>query len=182
MNILCSIVLALHVIQPNVVHANSKASLENKRLLLNDPDVTYSRLSNVEKSIQDMIGLTQQLQKQNSNMQTTIAHLEATLVKETSKRLDLQTELTKETHKTSGMQLTISQLQTELSQEKVKVSLALSHGRYLQQFVFYFYVFFVFYIGFWNTPTFTESVHKKYQIYIHWLDFLCYRWEGTKSL
>ncbi|CAG2231654.1 unnamed protein product [Mytilus edulis] len=129
MNILCSIVLALHVIQPNVVHANSKASLENKRLLLNDPDVTYSRLSNVEKSIQDMIGLTQQLQKQNSNMQTTIAHLEATLVKETSKRLDLQTELTKETHKTSGMQLTISQLQTELSQEKVKVSLALSHGR-----------------------------------------------------
>lgn len=115
MNILCSIVLALHVIQSDVVYANNKVSLETKRLLLNDPDVTASRLSNVEKSIQDMIGLTQQLHKQNSNMQTTIAHLEATLVKETSKRLDLQKNL--------------SQLQTELAQEKVKVSQALLHGR-----------------------------------------------------
>lgn len=113
--------LSLHVIRSDVAYANNKASFENKRLLLNDPDVTASRLSSVEKSIEDMVGLTQQLQTQNSNMQTTIAHLEATLLKETSTRKDLQKNL--------------SQLQTELAQEKVKVSQALFHGRLLHPFV-----------------------------------------------
>ncbi|XP_071134417.1 uncharacterized protein [Mytilus edulis] len=58
-----------------------------KRLLLNDPDVINSRLVNLEKSMQDIVRLTQQ------------------------------------------QQTTIAQLQTELAQEKEKVSQALLNDR-----------------------------------------------------
>ncbi|CAG2242397.1 unnamed protein product [Mytilus edulis] len=59
----------------------------HKRLLLNDPDVINSRLVNLEKSMQDIVRLTQQ------------------------------------------QQTTIAQLQTELAQEKEKVSQALLNER-----------------------------------------------------
>ncbi|CAG2242398.1 unnamed protein product [Mytilus edulis] len=48
----------------------------HKRLLLNDPDVINSRLINLEKSMQDVVRLTQQQQ----TMQSTIAQLQNALL------------------------------------------------------------------------------------------------------
>ncbi|VDI06995.1 Hypothetical predicted protein [Mytilus galloprovincialis] len=52
-----------------------------KRLLLNDPDVINSRLIHLEKSMQDMVRLTQQQQ----TMQSTIAQLQSELAQEKEK-------------------------------------------------------------------------------------------------
>lgn len=47
-----------------------------KRLLLNDPDVINSRLANLEKSMQDMVRLTQQVR----TMESTIGQLQTALL------------------------------------------------------------------------------------------------------
>ncbi|CAG2217820.1 unnamed protein product [Mytilus edulis] len=96
---------------------NTVNEVQHKRLLLNDPDVINSRLINLEKSMQDVVRLTQQqqimqstiaqLQTQNTNMQSTMAQLET---------------------KNTNMQSTITHLQTELMQEKEKVSLLSDRG------------------------------------------------------
>ncbi|VDI44163.1 Hypothetical predicted protein [Mytilus galloprovincialis] len=96
---------------------NTVNEVQHKRLLLNDPDVINSRLINLEKSMQDVVRLTQQqqimqstiaqLQTQNTNMQSTMAQLET---------------------KNTNMQSTITHLQTELTQEKEKVSLLSDRG------------------------------------------------------
>ncbi|XP_052104772.1 uncharacterized protein LOC127737859 [Mytilus californianus] len=56
---------------------------ETKRLLLNDPDVIGSRLSNIEKSMQEMTRLTSQLQtefgQEKAKMQTIIFQLQTAL-------------------------------------------------------------------------------------------------------
>lgn len=56
---------------------------ESKRLLLNDPDVIGSRLSNIEKSMQEMTRATTQLQaefgQEKAQMQTTISQLQMAL-------------------------------------------------------------------------------------------------------
>lgn len=91
---LSTVMILLYIVQIGI--ANTENHDHHKRLLLNDPDVLNSRIANLEKSMQDLVRLTQQQHIQNTNMQSTI-----------------------------------TQLQTELAQEKEKVSKALLNGRIL---------------------------------------------------
>ncbi|XP_071136991.1 uncharacterized protein [Mytilus edulis] len=88
-----TVLFSLWIVQIKLV--NTVDEVQHKRLLLNDPDVINSRLVNLEKSMQDMVRLTQQqqimqstiaqLQTQNTNMQSTITHLQTELTHEKEK-------------------------------------------------------------------------------------------------
>lgn len=75
--------ILLNIVQTGI--ANTENQDHHKRLLLNDPDVINSRIANLEKSIQDMVRLTQQQQTQNTNMQSTITQLQKELAQEKEK-------------------------------------------------------------------------------------------------
>ncbi|XP_063404416.1 uncharacterized protein LOC134687889 [Mytilus trossulus] len=105
-----TVLFSLWIVQLQLV--NTADEFQHKRLLLNDPDVINSRLVNLEKSMQDMVRLTQQQQI----MQSTIAQLQTQNTNTQSAMAQLET-------KNTNMQSTITQLQTELTQEKEKVSL-----------------------------------------------------------
>lgn len=78
-----TVLVLLYIVQTGI--ADTENHDHHRRLLLNDPDVLNSRMGNIEKSMQDMVRLTQQLQTQNTNMQSTIAQLQTELTQEKEK-------------------------------------------------------------------------------------------------
>ncbi|CAC5398206.1 unnamed protein product [Mytilus coruscus] len=102
--------------EAQVRSTNTEDQDHHKRLLLGDPDVLNSRLVNLEKSMQDMVRLTQQLQTmqstvvhlqtQDTNMQKIIAQLETKNTNMLSNIAQLET-------KNTNMQSTIAQLKNK---------------------------------------------------------------------
>ncbi|XP_071134416.1 uncharacterized protein [Mytilus edulis] len=78
-----TVLVLLYIVQTGI--ADTENHDHHRRLLLNDPDVLNSRMGNIEKSMQDMVRLTQQLQTQNTNMQSTITQLQTELTQEKEK-------------------------------------------------------------------------------------------------
>lgn len=104
--------------------ANTEDQANYKHLLLNDPNVLNLRLINLEKSMQDMVNLTQQqtMQSTIAQLQTQNTNIQSILTKLQSRNTNMQSTITQLETKNTKMQSTITHLQAELIHEKERNS------------------------------------------------------------
>ena len=104
--IIIGIFVSLEVLQSN---ANAEKS---KRLLLNDPDVVHTRLSQLEKKQQEMSG----------QMSRQISHLQGQISQQQVQISQLQGNISQQQGHISQQQGQLSKLQGDLSSEKTKTT------------------------------------------------------------